>query len=221
MAARNVVVAQSGGPTCVINNSLARHRRDLPPRIPKTFGTVYARAFRHRGRAQGRADRPVGDARRRDRAAAHLAGGRQHRHLPLQAQEGAGPRTSTASSTSSRPTTSATSSTSAATTRRTRPTRSSELAHERGLDLVAIGVPKTIDNDLGDAEFKLLDHSPGYGSVGPVLRAVRPPGQRGERRLLPGRPGAGDPGDGPQDRLHPGRRPAGRPASARCRSRST
>lgn len=38
------------------------------------------------------------------------------------------------------------------------------LAHERGLELVAIGVPKTIDNDLGDTEFKLLDHSPGYGS---------------------------------------------------------
>jgi ATP-dependent phosphofructokinase / diphosphate-dependent phosphofructokinase len=38
------------------------------------------------------------------------------------------------------------------------------LAHERGLDLVAVGVPKTIDNDLGDAEFNLLDHSPGYGS---------------------------------------------------------
>jgi ATP-dependent phosphofructokinase / diphosphate-dependent phosphofructokinase len=38
------------------------------------------------------------------------------------------------------------------------------LARERGLDLVAIGVPKTIDNDLGDNEFKLLDHSPGYGS---------------------------------------------------------
>ncbi|MCE5258833.1 MAG: diphosphate--fructose-6-phosphate 1-phosphotransferase [Chloroflexi bacterium] len=39
-----------------------------------------------------------------------------------------------------------------------------ELAHERGLDLVAVGVPKTIDNDLGDAAFQLLDHSPGYGS---------------------------------------------------------
>ena len=30
---------------------------------------------------------------------------------------------------------------------------------------MATGVPKTIDNDLGDAEFTLLDHSPGYGSV--------------------------------------------------------
>lgn len=40
-----------------------------------------------------------------------------------------------------------------------------QLAAERGLDLVAVGVPKTIDNDVGDAEFKLIDHTPGYGSV--------------------------------------------------------
>lgn len=39
------------------------------------------------------------------------------------------------------------------------------LARSRGLDLAAIGVPKTIDNDVGDAEFKLIDHTPGYGSV--------------------------------------------------------
>lgn len=40
-----------------------------------------------------------------------------------------------------------------------------ELAAERGLDLVAVGVPKTIDNDVGDSAFKLIDHTPGYGSV--------------------------------------------------------
>ncbi len=45
-----------------------------------------------------------------------------------------------------------------------------QLAHERGLDLVATGVPKTIDNDVGGGltaggEFKLIDHTPGYGSV--------------------------------------------------------
>ena len=39
------------------------------------------------------------------------------------------------------------------------------LARERGLDLVATGVPKTIDNDVGDSEFRLIDHTPGYGSV--------------------------------------------------------
>ena len=38
-------------------------------------------------------------------------------------------------------------------------------ARERGLELVSVGVPKTIDNDVGDSEFKLIDHTPGYGSV--------------------------------------------------------
>lgn len=40
-----------------------------------------------------------------------------------------------------------------------------KLAQERGLDVVGIGVPKTIDNDVGDSEFQLIDHTPGYGSV--------------------------------------------------------
>lgn len=40
-----------------------------------------------------------------------------------------------------------------------------ELAQKRGQDLVAVGVAKTIDNDVGDSEFKLVDHTPGYGSV--------------------------------------------------------
>lgn len=39
------------------------------------------------------------------------------------------------------------------------------LAHARGMDLVCTGVPKTIDNDVGDPEFRLLDHTPGYGSA--------------------------------------------------------
>ncbi|HEU0140436.1 MAG TPA: diphosphate--fructose-6-phosphate 1-phosphotransferase [Bryobacteraceae bacterium] len=39
------------------------------------------------------------------------------------------------------------------------------LAHERGLELAGVGVSKTIDNDVGDSEFKLIDHTPGYGSV--------------------------------------------------------
>jgi len=40
-----------------------------------------------------------------------------------------------------------------------------KLAAAKGLDLVATGVPKTIDNDVGDAEFRLVDHTPGYGST--------------------------------------------------------
>jgi len=39
------------------------------------------------------------------------------------------------------------------------------LAKEKGLDLIATGIPKTIDNDVGDSEFELIDHTPGYGSV--------------------------------------------------------
>ncbi len=41
----------------------------------------------------------------------------------------------------------------------------SELAKKEGIELVAVGVPKTIDNDVGDNEFRLIDHTPGYGSV--------------------------------------------------------
>jgi ATP-dependent phosphofructokinase / diphosphate-dependent phosphofructokinase len=41
----------------------------------------------------------------------------------------------------------------------------SRVAREQGLELVATGVPKTIDNDVGDSEFKLVDHTPGYGST--------------------------------------------------------
>lgn len=28
-----------------------------------------------------------------------------------------------------------------------------------------MGAPKTIDNDVGDSEFSLIDHTPGYGSA--------------------------------------------------------
>ncbi len=38
------------------------------------------------------------------------------------------------------------------------------MAQEQGLDLVGVGVPKTIDNDVGDSQFQLIDHTPGYGS---------------------------------------------------------
>ena len=41
----------------------------------------------------------------------------------------------------------------------------SALARQRGVDLVVAGVPKTIDNDVGDQEFRLIDHTPGYGSA--------------------------------------------------------
>jgi 6-phosphofructokinase 1 len=43
--------------------------------------------------------------------------------------------------------------------------RVSEIARSAGMEVVCTGVPKTIDNDVGDSEFKLIDHTPGYGSV--------------------------------------------------------
>jgi 6-phosphofructokinase len=38
------------------------------------------------------------------------------------------------------------------------------LARQMDYDLKVVGVPKTIDNDLGDAQRTLIDHTPGYGS---------------------------------------------------------
>ena len=39
------------------------------------------------------------------------------------------------------------------------------LARASSLDLVVAGVPKTIDNDVGDDKFTIIDHTPGYGSA--------------------------------------------------------
>lgn len=41
----------------------------------------------------------------------------------------------------------------------------SRLAAEKGIELIVAGVPKTIDNDIGDEEFTIIDHTPGYGSA--------------------------------------------------------
>jgi len=43
--------------------------------------------------------------------------------------------------------------------------RIAALADESDLGTVVTGVPKTIDNDLGDEQFRLIDHTPGYGSA--------------------------------------------------------
>ncbi len=40
-----------------------------------------------------------------------------------------------------------------------------DLAHSENYELTAVGVPKTIDNDLGDDRFTIIDHTPGYGST--------------------------------------------------------
>ncbi len=41
----------------------------------------------------------------------------------------------------------------------------SRLARARGYPLVVAGIPKTIDNDLGDEARTIIDHTPGYGSA--------------------------------------------------------
>ncbi len=40
----------------------------------------------------------------------------------------------------------------------------SRLAQQMGYALTVAGIPKTIDNDLGDEAFTRIDHTPGYGS---------------------------------------------------------
>jgi 6-phosphofructokinase 1 len=40
-----------------------------------------------------------------------------------------------------------------------------QAAEREGYELTVVGVPKTIDNDLGDPGMELVDHTPGYGSV--------------------------------------------------------
>ena len=41
----------------------------------------------------------------------------------------------------------------------------SALAQSQGLDVRVVGIPKTIDNDVGDDAFQMVDHTPGYGST--------------------------------------------------------
>lgn len=41
----------------------------------------------------------------------------------------------------------------------------SKLARSEGYELIVAGVPKTIDNDIGDERFTIIDHTPGYGSA--------------------------------------------------------
>ena len=163
MAARNVVVAQSGGPTCVINNSL-RGIVETCRRHPETFGTIYAGHFGIEGILKeelldlsATPDEEI--ALLRTSPAAGGIGTCRYKLKKGQDQDfervvdvfkahdvgyffyiGGNDSQDTAHKVSA-------------------------LAHDRGLDLVATGVPKTIDNDLGDSEFTLLDHSPGYGSV--------------------------------------------------------
>jgi 6-phosphofructokinase len=163
MSARNVVVAQSGGPTPVINNSL-RGVIEACRAMPDTFGTVYAGWHGIEGVLKEElldlsAQNPKEIALLRSTPAAGSIGTCRYK-LKGQQQEdfervievlkahhvgyfvyiGGNDSMDTAH-------------------------KVAKLAAERGLDLVATGVPKTVDNDIGDTAFQIIDHTPGYGSV--------------------------------------------------------
>jgi 6-phosphofructokinase 1 len=163
MLNKNVVVAQSGGPSPVINNSL-RGVVETCRAMPEAFGTVYAA---HHG-IEGVLKEELLDLSTQDPEEISLLGvtpaagsvGTCRYKLKKENTEdfkrvievfkahrvgyflyiGGNDSMDTAHKIAS-------------------------LAREHGLELVAIGIPKTIDNDVGDSEFKLIDHTPGYGSV--------------------------------------------------------
>lgn len=163
MPPRNVVVAQSGGPTCVINNSL-RGIIETCRKDSGCFGRIYAGRFGIEGVLKEElidlSDTPDEEiALLRTSPAAGSIGTCRYKLKPGQEEDlarvvevfrahdvgfffyiGGNDSQDTAN-------------------------KISQLAHDEGLELIATGVPKTIDNDLGDGEFRLLDHSPGYGSV--------------------------------------------------------
>ena len=160
---RNVVVAQSGGPTPVINNSL-RGVVETCRAMPDEFGTVYAGWHGIEGVLREEllnlsAQSVEEICLLRTTPAAGAVGTCRYKLKARQQEDfervievfkahdvgyffyiGGNDSMDTAS-------------------------KVAQLAHRRGLDLVATGVPKTIDNDVGDSEFRLIDHTPGYGSV--------------------------------------------------------
>jgi 6-phosphofructokinase len=159
----NVVVAQSGGPSPVINNSL-RGVVETCRAMPEHFGTVYAGYHGVEGVLREELfDLSVQDPQEiallRTTPAAGAIGTCRYKLKAGQQEDleriievfkahdvgtffyiGGNDSMDTAH-------------------------KLAQLAHERGLGLVSTGVPKTIDNDVGDSEFKLIDHTPGYGSV--------------------------------------------------------
>ncbi len=160
---RNVLVAQSGGPTPVINSSL-RGVVETCRAMPEHFGTVYAGVHGIEGVLREQlldlsVQNPEEIALLRTTPAAGATGTCRYKLKRHQEQDfervievlkahdvgyffyiGGNDSMDTAH-------------------------KVAQLAHKRGLDLVATGVPKTIDNDIGDSEFRLIDHTPGYGSV--------------------------------------------------------
>ncbi len=163
MPPRNVIVAQSGGPSPVINNSV-RGVVETCREFPKVFGTVYGAWHGIEGVLKEElldlsAQDPQEIALLRTTPAAGSIGTCRYKLKKGQDEDfarcievfkahnvgyffytGGNDSMDTAH-------------------------KIAELARAKGLDLVATGVPKTIDNDVGDSEFKLIDHTPGYGST--------------------------------------------------------
>ena len=160
---KNVIIAQSGGPSPVINNSL-RGIIDSCSRFPDFFGKIYAGWHGIEGVLKeelldlGQQD-PEEIALLRTTPAAGSIGTCRYKLKDRQNQDfsrlidvfkandigyffyiGGNDSQHTAF-------------------------RVSEIARSAGLEMVSTGVPKTIDNDVGDSDFKLIDHTPGYGSV--------------------------------------------------------
>ena len=211
MAARNVVVAQSGGPTCVINNSL-RGIVETCRRHPGTFGTIYAGHFGIEGILKealldlsATPDEEI--ALLRTSPAAGGIGTCRYKLKKGQDQDfervvdvfrahdvgyffyiGGNDSQDTAHKVE-----------------RTGPrARAGPGGHRRAQDDRQRPGRSRVHAARPLARLRLGR---------PVLRALRPPGQRGELGLRAGRSRAGDPGDGPEDRLHPGGGPAGRPGA--------
>ncbi|MDO4571186.1 MAG: diphosphate--fructose-6-phosphate 1-phosphotransferase [Planctomycetia bacterium] len=162
MSAKNLVVAQSGGPTCVINSSLQGVVEAA--RCFENIGAVYGAAHGIEGVLKEdfinlSAQNPQEIALLRYTPVAGSIGTCRYKLKSHQTEDfervievfkahnvgyflynGGNDSMDTAN-------------------------KIAELAKVRGLDLTAVGVPKTIDNDVGDSEFKLIDHTPGYGSV--------------------------------------------------------
>jgi 6-phosphofructokinase len=160
---KNVIVAQSGGPTPVINNTL-RGILEACQEMPDKFGVVYAGYHGIEGVLQEEllnlSDQPAEEIALLSVTPAAGSIGTCRYKLKSKQQEdfnrilevfkahdigyffyiGGNDSMDTAH-------------------------KVAKLATERGLDLVVVGAPKTIDNDVGDSEFKLIDHTPGYGSV--------------------------------------------------------
>jgi 6-phosphofructokinase len=163
MGNKNVVVAQSGGPSPVINSSL-RGVVEACRAIPDKFGAVYAGFHGIEGVLKEElldlsAQRPEEISLLSTTPAAGAIGTCRYKLQPKNSQDfervievfkahnvgyffynGGNDSMDTAH-------------------------KIAGLAAQRGLDVMCMGVPKTIDNDVGDSEFKLIDHTPGYGSV--------------------------------------------------------